>query len=66
MNETKLTTSSTERRYGVHKKDLPLSCPTAQNESWNAHPRVFLDIEDKGEALCPYCGALYVLLDTDS
>jgi uncharacterized Zn-finger protein len=25
------------------------------------HPRVFLPIEAKGEALCPYCGTLYRL-----
>jgi len=66
MNESKSTTLSTGRRYEVHKKDLPLSCPTAQNESWDAHPRVFLDIEDNGEVLCPYCGALYVLTDSSS
>ena len=28
---------------------------------WNAHPRVFLPIEKTGEALCPYCGTLYML-----
>jgi uncharacterized Zn-finger protein len=26
---------------------------------WNAHPRVFLDIERTGEAMCPYCGTRY-------
>lgn len=63
MNESKPTTSSTERRYEVEKKDLPLSCPSVQDESWDAHPRVFLDIEETGEVLCPYCGAHYVLVD---
>ncbi|PLX54491.1 MAG: hypothetical protein C0629_17470 [Chromatiales bacterium] len=29
--------------------------------AWNSHPRVFLPIEQTGEAICPYCGALYVL-----
>jgi uncharacterized Zn-finger protein len=28
---------------------------------WNAHPRVFLDVADTGEALCPYCGTRYRL-----
>jgi uncharacterized Zn-finger protein len=28
---------------------------------WNAHPRVFLDLTDTGEALCPYCGTRYRL-----
>jgi len=42
---------------------LPLSCPMPSMSGWDAHPRVFLDIEQKGEILCPYCGALYVLVD---
>jgi len=28
---------------------------------WNSHPRVFLPVEETGEARCPYCGAMYVL-----
>lgn len=52
----------TERRYEVHKIDLPLSCPMPSMSSWDAHPRVFLDIEQNSEILCPYCGALYVLI----
>ncbi len=28
---------------------------------WNAHPRVFLPIEETGTALCPYCGTRYTL-----
>ncbi len=51
-----------ERRYEVHQADLPLSCPMPGQSHWDAHPRVFLDIEQKGEILCPYCGALYVLV----
>ena len=26
---------------------------------WSSHPRVFLDIADDGEAMCPYCGTRY-------
>jgi uncharacterized Zn-finger protein len=54
---------SAERRYEVVKKDLPLCCPLPSMSAWDAHPRVFLDIAQKGEILCPYCGALYVLVD---
>jgi uncharacterized Zn-finger protein len=43
---------------------LPLHCPTPSQVLWNAHPRVFLPIEKTGEALCPYCGTLYVLKGT--
>jgi uncharacterized Zn-finger protein len=52
-----------ERRFEVQRSDLPLSCPMPSMSGWVAHPRLFLDIEQKGEILCPYCGALYVLND---
>ena len=41
--------------------DLPLHCPGPKSTLWDAHPRVFLPIEAKGEARCPYCGTLYKL-----
>ncbi len=28
---------------------------------WNSHPKVFLPIEETGEAKCPYCGARYFM-----
>jgi uncharacterized Zn-finger protein len=54
-------TASAARRVEVTADDLPLHCPTPREMVWNAHPRVFLPIEQRGEALCPYCGTLYVL-----
>jgi uncharacterized Zn-finger protein len=47
----------------VSRADLPLSCPRPQDEVWNMHPRVYLPIEKTGEAICPYCGARYRLVD---
>ena len=47
----------------VTRKDLPLSCPRPQDALWNMHPRVYLPIETKVEAVCPYCGARYLLED---
>ena len=49
------------RTVEIDPGELPLHCPTPQQMLWNAHPRVFLPIEDSGEALCPYCGTRYVL-----
>ena len=49
------------RQVEVTADDLPLHCPTPSMELWDTHPRVFLPIEDTGEALCPYCGTLYTL-----
>ena len=55
------TPACSEQRYEVSRQDLPLSCPMPDMASWNAHPRVYLPIEETGQAKCPYCGALYVL-----
>ena len=52
------------RPIEVTAKDLPLHCPMPSQLLWNSHPRVFLPIEETGEALCPYCGTRYILKDT--
>jgi uncharacterized Zn-finger protein len=49
------------RRIEVTAADLPLHCPMPSMGLWNAHPRVFLPVENTGEALCPYCGTRYTL-----
>jgi uncharacterized Zn-finger protein len=49
-----------ETAIEVTEKDLPLHCPTSDTPVWNLHPRVFLDVAEEGEMLCPYCGAKYV------
>ena len=54
-------TANTQRQIEVTAADLPLHCPMPSMLLWNAHPRVFLPIEDTGEALCPYCGTRYTL-----
>lgn len=51
------------RPIEVTAKDLPLHCPMPSQLLWNSHPRVFLQIEETGEALCPYCGTRYILKD---
>jgi uncharacterized Zn-finger protein len=58
-----LDTANTQREYQVSRAELPLSCPTEEQKLWNSHPRVYLPIEDSGEAICPYCSALYRLID---
>ncbi len=58
-----LENANTQQRVEVSRADLPLSCPQPDQKLWNAHPRVFLPIEDGGEATCPYCGTHYVLTD---
>ena len=58
-------TENRQRHIEIGAADLPLHCPMPSMLLWNAHPRVFLPIEQKGEALCPYCGTLYRLKDVD-
>ena len=52
--------ADTTRRVEVTEKDLPLHCPVPGAPLWSRHPRVFLDVVARGEALCPYCGTKYV------
>ncbi len=51
-----------QNRYEVTADDLPLSCPMPGMALWNSHPKVYLPIEAKGFAKCPYCGAEYTLV----
>ena len=57
------TIDNKQRRIEITIEDLPLHCPMPSMRLWSSHPRVFLPIEDTGEALCPYCGTLYTLKD---
>jgi len=50
-----------QKLYHITNNDLPLSCPMPKMTIWNAHPRVFLPIEQTGHVVCPYCGAEYKL-----
>ncbi len=58
-----LESANTQREYAVSRADLPLSCPTPEQKLWNSHPRVYLPIEETGNAVCPYCSARYRLVD---
>lgn len=59
MSDTRAKPIDTEREVTVGAKDLPLHCPRPGAPLWARHPRVFLDVVDSGEALCPYCGTRY-------
>lgn len=63
MSEVKKQPACTEKTQIIHRKDLPLSCPTDAMELWNAHPKVYLPIEKTGAEVCPYCGTHFVLQD---
>ena len=61
MHTAAATKNQTQKQYQVHHKDLPLACPLPEMSLWNAHPRVYLPIEETGQATCPYCGTHFVL-----
>jgi uncharacterized Zn-finger protein len=61
--DEKLIAANAQHRYGVRRDDIPLSCPMPGMYLWNSHPKVYLPIEETGEAKCPYCGAQYFLED---
>jgi uncharacterized Zn-finger protein len=52
---------NTERQIDIEAKDLPLTCPMPDMLKWNAHPRVYLSLDEHGEARCPYCSTRYHL-----
>ena len=45
----------------VRPQDLPVFCPHPRMPLWSSHPRVYLDIAETGDAMCPYCGTRYHL-----
>jgi uncharacterized Zn-finger protein len=53
------------QKYQIKRSDLPLSCPMPGMSVWNSHPRVYLPVEKTGEAKCGYCGAEFVLIESD-
>lgn len=59
MTENKSPTSA-NMQYKITKADLPLKCPMDSMSQWNAHPVVFLSLEE-GSAKCPYCGTEYLM-----
>jgi uncharacterized Zn-finger protein len=61
-----LKQACTRRIYEVTTADLPLSCPMKEMRVWDAHPRVYLPIEEAKRVICPYCDAEYVLTKEDA
>jgi len=58
-----LKPANADKVVKVRSVDLPLHCPMPDSYLWNSHPKVFLPIEETGEAKCPYCSATYELID---
>ncbi len=63
MKKSKENLACNAKNVVVSHHDLPLSCPMNDKALWNAHPKVFLPLNDDGTAVCPYCGTSYILKD---
>jgi uncharacterized Zn-finger protein len=63
--ESGLIQANAQHEYTVTRADLPLSCPMPDMYLWNSHPKVYLPVEETGEARCPYCSAKYYLVDEE-
>ena len=61
MSSSGVNTPNDRQHYEVSRRDLPLHCPLPDMSLWNSHPRVYLPIEETGEAKCPYCGTEFTL-----
>ena len=44
-----------------HQGGVFCPSPLAKMETWNTHPKVYLDVAHHGEGKCPYCGTVYRL-----
>jgi len=55
-----------DRVIELSLNDLPAVCPRRSMPLWAWHPRVFLDVVNQDEAMCPYCCTRYRLrVDVD-
>ena len=61
MNAGALADHQTKNQRLVERRDLPLCCPRPDDSLWNAHPKVYLPLEENGKVACPYCGMVYKL-----
>jgi uncharacterized Zn-finger protein len=63
MNKNTNDQACTKRIAEITQAMLPLSCPPRDDRVWDAHPRVYLPIEEapNHQIDCPYCGTKYIL-----
>jgi len=55
--------NNTDQVINVTADDLPMHCPPPNSDLWDSHPRVFIPLEDTGEASCSYCGNKFRLVE---
>lgn len=63
MKSAKKAIACQDKIYEITSRDLPLCCPMPAMELWDAHPRIYLPIDETGCEVCPYCGSKFILKD---
>ena len=63
MSDNNTQQKDEQQPVQVKREDLPAYCPTESMGLWNSHPRVYIPLDEKPEASCPYCGTQFVLVD---
>ena len=60
------STSAAKAVVEVTAKDVQgpgvVFCPNPKMPLWSSHPRVYLNLDARGESMCPYCGTRYKLV----
>ncbi len=46
----------------VDSNDLPIYCSFKDAKQLNMHPKVYMQFNEQGSAVCPYCGLKYELI----
>jgi uncharacterized Zn-finger protein len=59
-----MANACSKNKVVITKDDLPLSCPMPNQNVKNAHPKVYLPIEDTKHEICKYCSTEYILKDS--
>ena len=55
--------AATVQQVKITASQLPLCCPLPEQRVWDAHPRVYLELNPQQQAICPYCATCYILED---
>lgn len=58
--------SNSRTHVDVTRDELPMHCPMPDSSLWNSHPRVYIPLEEAGEASCAYCGTVFRLVESTS
>ena len=61
MNKTQAPVIEVLAKDLNHQGGVFCPSPLAKMETWDTHPKVYLDVGHSGSAKCPYCGTVYAL-----